>query len=452
MISRIETTPEEYFTTTLFNNIIEGKTVYLPRELISVIEQSSPQARGRDNTALVYYLVQSECERTNEETVGVHSGRFDGISKDSESIKRARGFLQEKGFLEVGGSYQVGVSSKEHTLRNDTDLVEYHLEAKSSHAALYRETQEDDRCKQTRENLDRVVVDIEHARKIFRMTAFKYLLFGLPELRDKEPTSGEKKHIKNGINIENLPKRTVANLHGLLIPLNQIIHNKGRVFRDRKGRRLFSPLTQLKKHFRDCLSIDGEKLVSLDSICCQPSLIACLAGDTGCLDDCVNDRFYSNIAEKLSVTRDQAKETFCQFSFGPRRTANTSAKMAFAVQNIIKERYPGFAQYVWDAKKGDYREFSHKLQEFESHYFIDGVLAELQQKGIFSLTIHDSILVKKSDVQQAKNVLQEKGKSIIGQYLRSTQINFQFKTSEKENWFPGMEIITKPLLNALSNR
>ena len=88
------------------------------------------------------------------------------------------------------------------------------------------------------------------------------------------------------------------------------------------------------------------------------------------------------------------KVLFSRNHFGQSNNSGTpykSEKSAFA------SVYPSIAESVEILKSKEHRLLPIYLQKLESHLFIDCIAKELVSVGIIPFTIHDSIIVKKSD-------------------------------------------------------
>lgn len=403
-LNRQSTTYNRDLVTAQFDRAVSGTSLMIPQELIELLPRLNRKRKGQETIALLYNFIEYELERSEGDEVGIHHTRFNGISTSGNTITNAKNALIKQGFLHMGSSYQVGERSKAYKLLNKTEKGEYKLEKKNANDALYADTQNEERCEQTRRNLDQIEVDSEFARSVYDHLLFEYLM--LP--REKTLTKGEKKRIISGEKIENLPKRRFDDLVGLVTPLRNLIYRKGKICRTEKGGRLFSPLTQLKSDFRQCLTADGESLVCVDMTACQPSLLAMLTEDQNLFNDCQNDIFYDKIANELNVDRAAAKQCFCIYNFGPNRKDTDKNRRGLQVQELMKKEYSKTHQFVWDQKeKKLYKKFSHKLQRIESEIFIDGIMAELDKRGIFALSIHDGICGKVSDRERIAEIVEK---------------------------------------------
>ena len=172
---------------------------------------------------------------------------------------------------------------------------------------------------------------------------------------------------------------------------------KGRITKGRKSGRIFSPLTQLAREFRQSLRWDIEGLSGrwelLDLICSQPTLIAYTSGDAAMIKDCLKNKYYDIIAEELGQTRDEAKVSFCEYAYGQNRGKLTAKNInSWTVQNkVMKKIYPTAYQYIRNGKRGDHRRFIQRLQQKESEIFINLIMPQVNRRQIPAVTIHDGI-------------------------------------------------------------
>ncbi|WP_237227651.1 hypothetical protein [Rubinisphaera sp. JC750] len=267
-------------------------------------------------------------------------------------------------------------------------------------------------CQSTRQMLDCLQLDIPLCRKIYSQIVSDYKNLG-PEIK---PTKNEKKRLYKG---EKTGNRSFQQLRSILFPLEQLDCRSGRVSRSKKGRRLFSPFTQLKSDFRAAISVEGDALASVDMRACQPTLLALLAKDEAFYRDCIHDRLYEAIREELGVDRDTAKMAYCEYAYGGIRSKNSKSQAAFAIQELIADRYPTTAKFVNEARKdGDYRRLSHRMMKFESELFVDGVLSELHGRNIFALSVHDGLYCKSSQLLAVREITQSHLTAAVQKHLQ----------------------------------
>lgn len=68
---------------------------------------------------------------------------------------------------------------------------------------------------------------------------------------------------------------------------------------------------------------------------------------------------------------------------------------------FVKDRFPSLSEVVRFAKYDDYRHLAHMLQRTEAKIMIHGAAGRLIEKGKFVATIHDSLIVRKTDINRA---------------------------------------------------
>lgn len=204
------------------------------------------------------------------------------------------------------------------------------------------------------------------------------------------------------------------------------------------GRRLHTPITNLKKKYRDFLIYDDERLVEVDIQTSQPFLLikllidevvdkspkfeyelenihtnhdkinlvnsyAELEGLGQFLEDVLLNDLYSVIKEVyykergMDISRELFKQPVFEFLFG--KTAKNHP-----LYMVFQERYPFVVKYLESIKENDYREISRRLQRFESNLILKKVCNEISKErpDMPIFTIHDSILTTESNVDYLK--------------------------------------------------
>jgi hypothetical protein len=83
-------------------------------------------------------------------------------------------------------------------------------------------------------------------------------------------------------------------------------------------------------------------------------------------------------------------------------------------KNKLKELFPTVIKWTDDFKrKNGYKQFSVELQKIESNFFIDNLLKRIKKQGLFCLTKHDSLIIRRHDyvpiVTIIKNISREFG-------------------------------------------
>jgi len=178
------------------------------------------------------------------------------------------------------------------------------------------------------------------------------------------------------------------------------VNKTGSIKRGKKGNRLFSPMTNVKKTFRQYFSLEGEPLVWLDMQAAHPTLLGNLSNDECLINDCLSDEFYGRIMDELGVDRDTAKRRYMAWAYDQHRP---DSKMTF----LMVRHYQTAANYVIKNKAGNYRRFSWNMQRMEADIFVDSVYVNLASLKIPALTVHDSIGIPNSYAKRIKKLLLE---------------------------------------------
>jgi hypothetical protein len=185
-----------------------------------------------------------------------------------------------------------------------------------------------------------------------------------------------------------------------------------------KSNRIHTNLTNLKSDFRRFLSVQGEKLGQVDIRNSQPLFLYLVIKDNPEIPDTEKQeyrqlveegRFYEMFMEKLNLTADKRKEvkemTYKYIFYGESR--NIDKKYL----NIFREKFPNILGFINQIKNPDYKQFAILLQKAESRFVIGKVVPEFIQRNSttqeFVSTIHDSIVVKASKLNEAKQIMAE---------------------------------------------
>ena len=176
------------------------------------------------------------------------------------------------------------------------------------------------------------------------------------------------------------------------------MHVTGSIKRGKKGNRLFSPMTNVKKTFRQYFSLEGEPLVWLDMQPAHPTLLGNISNDQHLINDCLSDEFYGRIMDELEVDRDTAKRRYMARAYDQHRP---ESKMTF----LMERHYQKAAQYVIEHQTGNYRRFSWNMQRMEADIFVDSVYANLANLKNPALTVHDSVGIPISYAKRIENLL-----------------------------------------------
>jgi len=122
-----------------------------------------------------------------------------------------------------------------------------------------------------------------------------------------------------------------------------------------------------------------------------------------------NGILYEDFMESYpgKITRDEAKDIMLKVLYS-RNVIHNNYKRCIpyeAEKKIFASVYPPVYDYVYQLKSKDHTKLPVYLQGMESHVFIDCIAKELVNIGIVPRTIHDSVIVKKSDLDSALNII-----------------------------------------------
>jgi hypothetical protein len=121
-------------------NILEGRSIIIPRRLASQLRDHSQKQSGREITALTYkfisltYAARQEKNRAKGQrtkSVAIHTDRFlPAISASPTTINRAKRWLEKQRWLEIDHGFSPGKSSKKYRPRYSKNTVEFHTKKK----------------------------------------------------------------------------------------------------------------------------------------------------------------------------------------------------------------------------------------------------------------------------------------------------------------------------------
>lgn len=164
--------------------------------------------------------------------------------------------------------------------------------------------------------------------------------------------------------------------------------------KDSTAGRIHTNVTGLKKKSRAALRIDGEPLMEIDMVNCQPFLLARMGREESFMKMCNDGIIYDHLASKLGMTRDDTKELYFKTIYG--RVQYADPKM----RSIFAQEFPQTWATIVQAKKENHANLAVQLQR-EEVAMMEVVWADLARASIPFLTIHDAILVKLGDLEKA---------------------------------------------------
>ena len=191
--------------------------------------------------------------------------------------------------------------------------------------------------------------------------------------------------------------------------------------RDKTGRRLHSPATNLPRYLRPALRLCGDDhLVGLDLRCSQLVFGAALMQGAGLAhypdvalfieSACTGDLYRVTYAAchngelPTEEQRDEWKRLIFQHWWYPNTHWQRSATNPIA--SLLTAAFPNVSDWILGQKRrAGYAGFPIDLQQRESEVFIDSLALALRDAEIPVLTIHDSIVVRARDEQRAHALL-----------------------------------------------
>ncbi len=111
---------------------------------------------------------------------------------------------------------------------------------------------------------------------------------------------------------------------------------------------------------------------------------------------------YTKIQEELGLdSRKEAKIMLFELLFSSEKNNSKNKKK-------IAHLFPSVVSWIDDYKRNNgYEQFAIWLQKEESKMFIDDIYLTLKEKGLFCLTKHDSIIIRKENEEEVETFLKE---------------------------------------------
>lgn len=209
------------------------------------------------------------------------------------------------------------------------------------------------------------------------------------------------KSINDDFDVENLLKKQIKDLNKLRTIVSKTETNY--VVIDDFSERLHTQITNLSKNYRKYLKIDGKKLVEIDIVNSQPWLASLVIDDEQFNKDCIDGVIYQKLMMDC-YERDKVKKCLYFIMFGGWQVRG---KGDTKFLNNFKTLYPKAQEKIEELNKDDHKNLARLLQKTEANLMIKNVWSRLFDNKIKSLTIHDSIMIKEEDLEQAKNILEE---------------------------------------------
>ncbi len=194
--------------------------------------------------------------------------------------------------------------------------------------------------------------------------------------------------------------------------LQTLLDKQIRFKKDEFSGRIHTNITNLYKQLRALLRVDGqdEPLVELDIRNSQPLFLAIAAlkakvQDKKYLELCESGQLYDYLALELGMSRDSAKKELMLYYFAK----NGHRSVLKELKQLFEKQFDSIASYLTKIKSKDHKRAAKQMQMAERQLIIDNVCVKLfqQRKDLFVTTVHDSLLVRKSDSDLAEAVLMD---------------------------------------------
>lgn len=111
--------------------------------------------------------------------------------------------------------------------------------------------------------------------------------------------------------------------------------------------------------------------------------------------------FYESVQDVLT---DKSREDVKKIAFAVYYSENSQKSKN---KELFRKVYPFISEIIETLKRRNYKSLSIFMQQMESYIFIDCIAKELVQSGIIPVTIHDSVIVKREDQQQALELMKQ---------------------------------------------
>lgn len=185
---------------------------------------------------------------------------------------------------------------------------------------------------------------------------------------------------------------------------------------DSFGERFHSNLTNLNRNLRYTLSVQGEKLGQVDIKNSQPLFFYLFIKDLPYIPDqekeefkkiVENGLFYEFFMAHFNIPSEKRNKKKRHIITGLFSDKNKGEKNRYF--ECLKEKFPHIAELILVIKKQDYKLLIKLMQLEESRFVIRKVIREFIKRynGQFISTIHDSIVVKASMLDQVYELILE---------------------------------------------
>lgn len=196
------------------------------------------------------------------------------------------------------------------------------------------------------------------------------------------------------------------------------------VYQDTFSGRLHSNITQIRSEYREFLYIDGEETIEIDIKNAQSVFLATIikrklgkntdANQDQFIDEAYKGKLYDHITDyiikkhndtrKYETIREEVKLNIQKLYF------SDDYKHISKFHKLFKDMFPSVLTFIntWKSVSNTGgREFAALLQSAEKIMVLNTILPKAYELGLKVLTIHDSFIIKKSDINKLLEIILE---------------------------------------------
>lgn len=111
-------------------------------------------------------------------------------------------------------------------------------------------------------------------------------------------------------------------------------------------------------------------------------------------------KWYEELMPIFEADRDSCKEIWMCIAYSKNKSYQNYKKP-------FKKAYPEIYKIIESIKSSDYKNFAVSLQKLESEIFIDKICKELVDVDILPFTVHDALIVRKSDQDKTLQIMED---------------------------------------------
>ena len=244
-----------------------------------------------------------------------------------------------------------------------------------------------------------------HFRNNFKLDSKKAIEHTLKQYSEELKQSTSAKEERKAYN------RSLARMNSIFAIDNGKINKSLRFNRNSTNNRLDTNLTNLASDLKPFI-VGWEDMVYLDLKNSQPVLFNTvlkelyIKGSSVLKSEIDNYRkatfagkWYEELMTIFEADRDSCKEIWMCIAYSQNKSYQNYKKP-------FKKAYPEIYKIIESIKSSDYKNFAISLQKLESEIFIDKICKLLVAVDIIPFTVHDALIVKKSDQDQTLQIME----------------------------------------------